>query len=78
MMEQKEGTRLMTEEQKAATFDRLQQTRVIQVSKDRSSGTLVTRIVQGDTRSIEVEDFVVSLEAEHALRASLQKEPTDS
>jgi hypothetical protein len=68
-------TKFMTQEQKAAIFDRLQQTKVIRVSKDKSSGTLVTRIVQADTQNIEVEDFVVSLEAENALRASLQTPP---
>lgn len=54
----------MTQAQKAEIFDLLRRTRVIQVRKDTSSGTLVTRIVHGDTRSIEVDNFVVSLEAE--------------
>jgi hypothetical protein len=72
---QDEGIKLMTEAQKAATFDRLQQTRGIQVRKDASSGTLVTRIEHGDTKSINVDDFVVSLESEDALRASLETEP---
>ncbi|HEV2306449.1 MAG TPA: hypothetical protein VGR93_13075 [Candidatus Acidoferrales bacterium] len=54
----------MTQAQKAEIFDLLQRTRVIQVRKDKSSGTLVTRIEHGDTKSIEVGDFVVSLEAE--------------
>lgn len=54
----------MTQAQKAEIFDLLRRTRVIQVRKDTSSGTLVTPIVHGDTKSIEVGDFVVSLEAE--------------
>ena len=54
----------MTQEQKAEIFDLLQRTKVIQVRKDSSSGTLVTRIEHGDTRTIVVGDFVVSLEAE--------------
>jgi hypothetical protein len=54
----------MTQAQKAEIFELLQRTKVIQVRKDTSSGTLVTRIVHGDTKSIEVGDFVVSLEAE--------------
>lgn len=54
----------MTQAQRAEIFDLLRRTRVIQVRKDTSSGTLVTRIVHGDTRSIEVDNFVVSLEAE--------------
>lgn len=54
----------MTQAQKAEIFNLLQRTRVIQVRKDTSSGTLVTRIEHGDTKSIKVDDFVVSLETE--------------
>jgi hypothetical protein len=46
----------MTEQQKAEMFDRLQQTRVIVVRKGR--------IDQGDTKSIDVPDWVISLDAE--------------
>lgn len=54
----------MTEAQKAETFDLLRRKKVIRVRKDRSSGRLITRIEHGDTGSIEVDDFVVSLEEE--------------
>jgi hypothetical protein len=56
----------MTEAQKAEMFDRLQKTRVIQVRKDTSVNPPVKRIAQGDTKSIEVPDYVLSLEEERS------------
>jgi len=50
----------MTEQQKAQMFDRLQQTKVIVINSGR--------IYHGDTKSIEVPDWVISLEAEEYLR----------
>lgn len=54
--------RKMTEKEKAEIFDLLQRTRVIEVRENPK------RIVHGNTKSIEVPDFVISREAEKSLK----------
>lgn len=58
----------MTEVEKARLFDELQAKKVIQIRKDRSTGAEITRIEHGDTRSIVVDNSVISIEAELAKR----------